>query len=51
MKFKFKQSLAFKFLSIATMLIVIWIGSLAVLIINGADTALSRQAKVFKAIA
>ncbi len=47
MKFKLKQSLAFKFLSIATVLIVIWIGSLAVLIINGADTALSRQAQVF----
>jgi methyl-accepting chemotaxis protein len=45
MKFKLKQSLAFKFLSIATMLIVIWIGSLAVLIINGAD--MSRQAEVF----
>ena len=47
MKFKLKESLAFKFLSIATMLIVIWIGSLAVLITNGADKALSRQAEVF----
>ena len=39
MKFKLKQSLAFKFLSIATMLIVIWIGYR----IREGEDAISRQ--------
>jgi methyl-accepting chemotaxis protein len=44
---RLKNSLAFKFLSITTVVILIWLGSLAVLIINGGDAALSRQAQVF----
>jgi methyl-accepting chemotaxis protein len=47
MAFDFKSSLAFKFLSIVTALVLIWLGSLSVLIIKGADKALSKQAHVF----
>jgi methyl-accepting chemotaxis protein len=47
MKFDFKQSLSFKFLSIVTTLILIWLGALSILIIKGADQALSKQAHMF----
>jgi methyl-accepting chemotaxis protein len=47
MRFDFKNNLAFKFLSIVTVLILVWLGSLSVLIIKGADKALSKQAHVF----
>jgi methyl-accepting chemotaxis protein len=47
MNFDVKNSLSFKFLSIVAALILIWLGSLSVLIIKGADRALSKQAHVF----
>lgn len=47
MRLNIKCGLAIKFLSIVTALIVIWLGSLTVLIKMGAASALSRQAQVF----
>ncbi len=47
MKFDIKGSLAVKVLSIITTLVVLWLGALAVVIINGADRALSNQAELF----
>lgn len=47
MKFKSGSSLTTKFLSIVLILVIFWLGALSVLIINGADNALSIQAKVF----
>jgi hypothetical protein len=47
MKFDLKSSLVFIFLSIVTVIVLIWLGSLSVPIINGADKALFKQANVF----
>nr|WP_320016058.1 bacteriohemerythrin [uncultured Desulfobacter sp.] len=47
MNLNITRSLTGKFITLVTVLILVWLGFLATLIINGADSALSNQAAVF----